>query len=283
MKIFQFLISISLLSYSLNQNQILTKYGHLETYDGLAVFDSNDFGEGDKMYFKLEIYELDYLYNDIEYYYLDSSTFNRISGYRWASYSSSSSYYKDGYRILRKYFNIKKKKSDYGSSTSGRYLAIVFPVYLNDWAYIENTKETKLPTWAIVVIVIVIVLIIAGLIIYFCYRRRKRMQAVTQTNAATVATAAAAANYATQQNLQAQVYHAQANQALAQAQVYQAQAEAQAYQAQAQAQAQAYQAQMNSAQTYPPQNYQGSQPYPPQNYQAPPNSNDFGYSSKAVM
>ena len=281
MKIFQFLIAISLLSYSFNL--ILTKYGHLETHDGYVMFDSNDFGEGDKMYFELEIYELDYLYYDIGYYYLDSSTFNTISGYRWASYSSSSSYYEDGYRILRKYFNIKKKKSDYGSSTSGRYLVLVFPVRENDWAYIENTKETKLPTWAIVVIVIVIVLIIAGLIIYFCYRRRKRMQAMTQTNAATVATVAAAANYATQQNIQAQVYHAQANQALAQAQVYQAQAEAQAYQAQAQAQAQAYQAQMNSAQTYPPQNYQGSQPYPPQNYQAPPNSNDAGYSSKAVM
>ena len=281
MKVFQFLIAIILLSYSFNQ--LLKKYEHLETYAGYVVFDSNDFDDGDKMYFKLEIEEYYYQYIDIKYYYLDSSTYSPSSRTRYTSYTSSSSYYEDGDRILRKYFNIKKKKSDYDSSTSGRYLVILFPVDSGRWAYIENTKETKLPTWAIVVIVIVIVLIIAGLIIYFCYRRRKRMQAVTQTNAATVATVAAAANYATQQNIQAQVYHAQANQALAQAQVYQAQAEAQAYQAQAQAQAQAYQAQMNSAQTYPPQNYQGSQPYPPQNYQAPPNSNDVGYSSKAVM
>ena len=43
-------------------------------------------------------------------------------------------------------------------------------------------------------------------------------------------------------------------------------------QLQAQAQAQAYQAQMNA-----PQNY------PQQNYQTPINSNDVGYSSKAVM
>ena len=280
MNAFQFLIAISLLSYSFN---ILTKYGSLETYDGFVIFDSNDFSDGDKMYFLLKIRDYDFTDDDIYYYYMDIISDSINPSYHHTGYTSSSSYTEYGYLYLKKYFNIKKKKSENGISTTGRYLVIELPVDSGCWAYIENRKETKLPTWAIVVIVIVIVLIIAGLIIYFCYRRRKRMQAVAQTNAATVATAAAAANYATQQNIQAQVYHAQANQALAQAQVYQAQAEAQAYQAQAQAQAQAYQAQMNSAQTYPPQNYQGSQPYPPQNYQAPPNSNDVGYSSKAVM
>ena len=64
-------------------------------------------------------------------------------------------------------------------------------------------------------------------------------------------------------------YQAQAYQA--QAQAYQAQAQMN-QQLQAQAQAQAYQAQMNA-----PQNY------PQQNYQTPINSNDVGYSSKAVM
>ena len=272
MKVFQFLIAISLLSYSFNQ--LLTKYGNLETILGYVIFDSNDFDDGDKMYFKIEMEYYDFLDISIRYYYLDDNSYSPSSNNHIAAYTSSSSYSEYGVDYLRKYFEIKKKKSEYGSSSTGRYLVILLPVRSGDWAYIENTKEDegKLPTWAIVVIVVVVVLIIVGLIIYFCYRRKKRMQTMAQTNAATVATAAAAANYATQQNLQAQVYHAQANQALAEAQVYQAQA-----------QAQAYQAQMNSAQPYPPQNYQGSQPYPPQNYQAPPSSNDVGYSSKAVM
>ena len=121
-----------------------------------------------------------------------------------------------------------------------------------NWIYIENTEEDegKFPTWAIVLIVIIGVLFIAGIIFYCCYIRKKRMQIMAQSNAATVGAATAAANYATQQNIQAQVYQAQVNQA----------------------QAQAYQAQMNTPQTY-------SQ----QNYQTPVNSNDVGYSSKAII
>ena len=82
---------------------------------------------------------------------------------------------------------------------------------------------------------------------------------MAQNNAANAVAVTTAANIAAQQNLQAQAYQAQA---------YQAQA--QAYQAQAQAQA--YQTQMNAPQIYPQQNYQ-----------TPINSNDVGYSSKAVM
>ena len=177
---------------------------------------------------------------------------------------------------MTRHFTIKKKDSEYGISTTGRYLFILLPVDSGKWARVENTEEDegKFPRWEIVVIIVVVVLIIAGIIIYCCYRRKRNRQLMAQTNAANVAAVTTAVNIANQQNIQAQVYQAQAYQA--QAQAYQAQA--QAYQTQAyvnqqlQAQAQAYQAQENAPQTYPRQNYQ-----------TPVNPNDAGYSSKAVM
>ena len=163
---------------------------------------------------------------------------------------------------MAKYFTIKKQKSEFSPATQGKYIVLTLPVNPGDYCLIENTEEDegKLPTWAIVVIIVVVVLIIAGIIIYCCYRRKRNRQLMAQTNAANVAAVTTAVNIANQQNIQAQVYQAQA---------YQAQAHVNQ---QLQAQAQAYQAQTNAAPTYPQQNYQ-----------APINSNDVGYSSKAVM
>ena len=166
-------------------------------------------------------------------------------------YTKTSSYTEGSTEYMTRHFTIKKKDSEYGLSTTGRYLFILLPVDSGKWARVENTEEDegKFPTWAIVVIIIVVVLIIAGIIIYCCYRRKRNRQLMAQTNAANVAAVTTAVNIATQQNIQAQAYQAQA------------------YQAQAQAQAQAYQAQMNAPQTYPRQNYQ-----------TPVNPNDGGYS-----
>ena len=272
MKVFQILIMVYLLSYTFS---LLSKYGIEETTNGGVVFDSNDFDDGDKMYFKVDLKRSDFNYVDIHYYYVDNIDDTYI-GYHDTSYTKTDYYSQGSIEYMTKYFTIKKKKSEYGISSTGRYLFILLPVDLGKWARVENLEEDggKLPTWAIVLIIVVVVLIFIGVIIYWCYRRKK-MQAMSQRNAAANAVAVTtAANIAAQQNLQAQVYQAQAYQA--QAQAYQAQA--QAYQAQAhvnqqlQAQAQAYQAQTNAAPTYQQQNYQ-----------APINSNDVGYSSKAVM
>ena len=266
MRVFQILIMVYLLSYTFS---LLSKYGIEETTNGGVVFDSNDFDDGDKMYFKVDLRRSDFNYNDIRYYYVDNIADTSSFIYD-TSYTKTDYYSQGSTQYMTKYFTIKKKKSQYGISSTGRYLYIILPVDSGDWARVENLEEDggKLPTWAIVLIIVVVVLIFVGLIIYWCYRRKK-MQAISQNNAANVAAVTTAANIAAQQNLQAQVYQAQAYQA--QAQAYQAQAQMN-QQLQAQAQAQAYQAQMNA-----PQNY------PQQNYQTPINSNDVGYSSKAVM
>ena len=258
---------VYLLSYTFS---LLSKYGIEETTNGGVVFDSNDFDDGDKMYFKVDLKRSDFNYEDIHYYYVDNidDTYTR---YHDTSYTKTDYYSQGSTQYMTKYFTIKKKKSQYGISSTGRYLYIILPLDSGN-CRIENLEEEdngKLPTWAIVLIIVVVVLIFIGVIIYLCYRRKK-MQAMSQRNAAANAVAVTtAANIAAQQNLQAQVYQAQAYQA--QAQAYQAQAQIN-QQLQAQAQAQAYQAQMNGAQTYPQQNYQ-----------TPINSNDVGYSSKAVM
>ena len=267
MRVFQILIMVYLLSYTFS---LLSKYGIEETTNGGVVFDSNDFDDGDKMYFKVDLKRSDFNYEDIHYYYVDNidDTYTR---YHDTSYTKTDYYSQGSIEYMTKYFTIKKKKSEYGISSTGRYLFILLPVDSGKWARVENLEEDggKLPTWAIVLIIVVVVLIFIGVIIFWCYRRKK-MQAMSQRNAAANAVAVTtAANIAAQQNLQAQVYQAQAYQA--QAQAYQAQAQMN-QQLQAQAQAQAYQAQMNGPQTYPQQNYQ-----------TPINSNDVGYSSKAVM
>ena len=258
MRAFQILIMVYLLSYTFS---LLSKYGVEETTIGGVVFDSNDFDNGDTMYFKVDLKRSDFNYDDIYYYYVDNIADTSTHIYD-TSYTKTSYYSQGSTEYMTKYFTIKKKKSQYGISSTGRYLYIILPLDSGKWAKVENIKKDdgKLPTWAIVLIIVVVVLIFIGLIIYWCYRRKK-MQVMAQNNAANAVAVTTAANIAAQQNLQAQVYQAQA---------YQAQA--QAYQAQAQAQA--YQTQMNAPQIYPQQNYQT-----PINS----NTNDVGYSSKAVM
>ena len=277
MKAISLLLFISFIHYSF---PLFKKYGSDISFSGFATFDAREFDEGEEMYFKVEAFEDEIIDMNIPYYYKNDIAGTSIGNYFYAKVTSTSSYTENNNYYTRKYFKIKKQKSQFEPAGTGNYLVISLPVVTGDYCRIENTKEDEggIPTWAIVVIIVVIVLIIVGVIIYCCYRRKKRMQQMSQTNAATVAVASA---YATQQNLQAQAYQAQAYQAQAyQAQAYQAQvnqAQAQAYQAQVQANQQAqaqahYQEQMNAAPNY-------SQ----QNYQTPVNSNDVGYSSKAVM
>ena len=278
MKAISLLLFISFIHYSF---PLFKKYGSDISYSGFATFDTREFDEGEEMYFKVEAFEAEIIDMNILYYYKNDIAGTSIGNTFNTKVTSTSSYTENNNYYTRKYFKIKKQKSQFEPAGTGNYLVISLPVVAGDYCRIENTKEDEggIPTWAIVVIIVVIVLIIVGVIIYCCYRRKKRMQQMSQTNAATVAVASA---YATQQNLQAQAYQAQAYQAQAyQAQAYQAQvnqAQAQAYQAQVQANQQAqaqahYQEQMNAAPNY-------SQ----QNYQTPVNSNDVvGYSSKAVM
>ena len=285
MKAISLLLFISFIHYSFPWAffPLFKKYGSDISYSGFATFDAREFDEGEEMYFKVEAYKDQIIDRDVPYNYRNDIDGTSTGSLFYAKVTSTSSYTENHHHYTRQYFKIKKQKSQFEPAGTGNYLVITLPVEDGHYCRIENTKEDEggIPTWAIVVIIVVIVvivLIIVGVIIYCCYRRKKRMQQMSQTNAATVAVASA---YATQQNLQAQAYQAQAYQAQAyQAQAYQAQvnqAQAQAYQAQVQANQQAqaqahYQEQMNAAPNY-------SQ----QNYQTPVNSNDVGYSSKAVM
>ena len=282
MKAISLLLFISFIHYSFPWAffPLFKKYGSDISYSGFATFDAREFDEGEKMYFKVEAYKDQIIDMDIPYNYRNDIDGTSTGSLFYAKVTSTSSYTENHHHYTRQYFKIKKQKSQFEPAGTGNYLVITLPVSPGHYCRIENTKEDEggIPTWAIAVIIVVIVLIIVGVIIYCCYRRKKRMQQMSQANAATVAVASA---YANQQNLQAQAYQAQAYQAQAyQAQAYQAQvnqAQAQAYQAQVQANQQAqaqahYQEQMNAAPNY-------SQ----QNYQTPVNSNDVGYSSKAVM
>ena len=270
MKAISLLLFISFIHYSFPWAffPLFKKYGSDISYSGFATFDAREFDEGEEMYFKVEAFEDEIIDMDIPYNYRNDIDGTSTGSIFYAKVTSTSSYTENHHHYTRQYFKIKKQKSQFEPAGTGNYLVITLPVSPGHYCRIENTKEDEggIPTWAIVVIIVVIVvivLIIVGVIIYCCYRRKKRMQQMSQANAATVAVASA---YANQQNLQAQIYQAQVNQA--QAQAYQAQV-----QANQQAQAQAhYQEQMNAAPNY-------SQ----QNYQTPVNSNDVGYSSKAVM
>ena len=272
MKAISLLLFISFIHYSFPWAffPLFKKYGSDISYSGFATFDAREFDEGEEMYFKVEAYKDQIIDRDVPYNYRNDIDGTSTGSLFYAKVTSTSSYTENHHHYTRQYFKIKKQKSQFEPAGTGNYLVITLPVEDGHYCRIENTKEDEggIPTWAIAVIIVVIVLIIVGVIIYCCYRRKKRMQQMSQTNAATVAVASA---YASQQNLQAQAYQAQAYQAQvnqAQAQAYQAQV-----QANQQAQAQAhYQEQMNAAPNY-------SQ----QNYQTPVNSNDVGYSSKAVM
>ena len=259
MKPFSLLIIICLFS---SVFPLLSKYGSKDTSDGYIVFDSSGFNEGEEMHFKIEALELSYisLMDYIEYCYLNSEyddIDNIPSSYRYKAYIKSTSYYSERYdSYARKHFTIKKQKSEFGTSTSGNYLFLNLPIKTDEWCKITNTEEdeVKLPTWAIIVIVVIVVIIIVVVIICCIVRAKQRKQAIALSNAA-------AANYAAQQNMQAQAYQAQVNQA----QIYQAQVNP--------AQAEAYQAHVNQQAYQQVQNYQTPVDY----------NNDVGYSSKAVV
>ena len=246
---------------------LLTKYGKETTTDGVIIFESKDFKEGEEMHFKIIAYEISYMpINYIEYYYLNSNMdnieFDTSNCYK--IYFSSTEYYTE-YNIYytRKYFTVKKQKSQYGSSTNGDYLIMSLPIYSGYPASVYNTEEdeSKLPGWAIAVIVIVIVALVAILIICCILKIRRKQKLRANSHAIAVAT------YETQQNYQAQAYQAQMNQA--QAQAYQIQIQ----NTQAQIQAQAYQSQMAPT----------PQVYSKKNFEEPINSNnEVGYSSKAA-
>ncbi len=225
-----------------------------ETNDGYIIFDSSSFGEGEEMHFNIKALEFSFqqVLDYVEYCYLNSETDDITtipSSYFYKAYFTSTSYYTERYdSYATKYFTIKKKKSEFGTSTSGNYLFLNLPIRNNEYATITNTEEDegKLPTWAIIVIVVIVVIIIVVLIICCCVRSRQRKKAIEQANAAQ-------ANYIAQQNMQAQAY-----------------------------QAQMYQAQVNQAQMYQVQVNQ--QAYQQQNYQTPVDyNNDGGYTSQAVV
>ena len=105
MKAFQVLIMAFLLS---NTFSLLTKYGIEETTSGGVLFDSNDFDDGDKMYFKVDLKRSDFNYDDIHYYYVDNIADTSIRDYD-TSYTKTDYYTQGSTEYMTKYFTIKKK------------------------------------------------------------------------------------------------------------------------------------------------------------------------------
>ena len=105
MRVFQILIMVYLFSYTFS---LLSKYGIEETTNGGVVFDSNDFDDGDKMYFKVDLKRSDFNYDDIYYYYVDNIADTSIRDYD-TSYTKTDYYTQGSTEYMTKYFTIKKK------------------------------------------------------------------------------------------------------------------------------------------------------------------------------
>jgi hypothetical protein len=254
-------IFVFLLYSTLSSTNFLPKYGSIKINSQYVIFESKDFKNDEEMYFKIETrirnyktqnyveyqyianknggfsssaktytinfhdsieskdsYYYTYGYADCDYY--DTYYYTDYYSYYYNTYSYSYCYY----AYVTKYFNIKKKSSEF-EGTNGDYIIFELPVEDDYSITITNTKDDESKTITIIIIVIVVLVVVGALIaiIVCCCRRIKRNKAIA------VNQAAQAAAYSQQQNMQAQAYQAQAA----------------AYQAQA-----AYQ-----GQAYPPQSY----------------------------
>ena len=147
MRAFQILIMVYFLSYTFS---LLSKYGIEETTNGGVVFDSNDFDDGDKMYFKLDIKENDFNSNNILYYYSDNIVGFSTAIYQ-VGYSKTSRYTENSIDYVTKYFTIKKKKSEYGTSTTGRYIYIFSQLVMETGQELKTflCNGGKFPTWVL--------------------------------------------------------------------------------------------------------------------------------------
>lgn len=139
------------------------------------IFDSSDFSEGSKIYFKITA--TDFIYDEIYFEFFDDpnayipKTYNELD-YVYPKDTSTSS------ESVTNYYTIEKK-SRYLGSLEGKYLIIYFYCYGS--VEIENTKKDESLMISLIIVGIAIVVIIVVLIYCYC-RKKKLMAAATKGN-----------------------------------------------------------------------------------------------------
>jgi len=151
------------------------------TYDEYMItFNSEDFKEGEEMYFKIKAEEYAFYdyegYDGIYYQYIDGDHGYDERSLMFTKYQFKTNFeYINDIKYKIQYFTIKKNKNEF-RGTNGNLLLIYFMI---DYGFVEITNtledEGKLKTWEIVLIVIACVLVVAFIIIYICYRRKKEL------------------------------------------------------------------------------------------------------------
>ena len=185
---FNSILYIFLISPVLLTTMDLKKYEKINTNSSVVFFDSSDFKIDEEIYI---VISGNFIQDYIHYVFVDDIPLYSnypTSGLR-KEYSTKTETTKDSngvYKYEVRYYTIEKTSSKV-NNRQGKYLLIF--THMDGEYVIENTKENKGNSKAViigVVVAVVVVLIIVGLIIYF-YRKRKyalRNQAYNQDRTA---------------------------------------------------------------------------------------------------
>lgn len=177
---FTYFIFFSIIIINVFSYPTLRKYDSLKTNEELIVFESGDFSEGEKMYFKITTEGFiagvsDFLY--YEYYdNLESVIENSKPKYYVKSSSRSSTSVNGVETSSTLYFTITKKIGELDGS-NGKYLLLNYEC--NGQYKIENTESDGSTKIMIVIIIVFcaffVIFIVLAVVCVFCCRRRRRM------------------------------------------------------------------------------------------------------------
>lgn len=173
----------------LTQNDIFGKESSHILNQGYALFDTKDFNEGDKMYFKVTC-EYGYGSNNelLEYtFFSDFADFYSHASSRIPQkeehYSFKDEYTGDTLTSTEAKYKIKKDKDKFEGTTGG---LVLLGVYCWGNGKIENIKQEEVSTIVLAVVFSVIgVVLIVALIIY-CYKKKKAQSQQMAVNNAQV-------------------------------------------------------------------------------------------------
>ena len=158
---------------------ILKKYEKANGENGMVIFESKDFSNGDNMYFKIKANGKCTSRNLNYEYYSTISEINTSLDTSFYVKSQTSSTTKVNGKVTSttRYFTIKKKSEEFKDS-NGDYLLLFFDCFKS--IEFENTEtDGAKKLIIIVVVVVVVVLVVVGVIIgvcCYCNRKRSRMR-----------------------------------------------------------------------------------------------------------
>ena len=147
-----------------------------------VIFESDSFGKGDKINFKITGYKFND--DDIKFEFLDDG--DPAPGDLTMKYKASPEVRMDAKDVYdsdvwsydegKTYYYSIKKDQDYLKNIEGKYLAIYYNVEDHHPAIVENYKKNQNTVIAIIVAVIVVVIVVV-VIVVCCIRRKKRLAA----------------------------------------------------------------------------------------------------------